>query len=139
MNVLADLQAKLRGESKKGPPERKDEDASEEREILAELMEEEEDGVSTEEVKMLLKGGHGFEEIGELMGVPPEKVKAALLGERRAQRQKRRKEMVETELKNLDRLQEGLWDKAIKGGNTPVELVLKIMDMRAKYMEVNGE
>ncbi len=102
-------------------------------------MEEEEDGVSTEEVKMLLKGGHGFEEIGELMGVPPEKVKAALLGERRAQRQKRRKEMVETELKNLDRLQEGLWDKAIKGGNTPVELVLKIMDMRAKYMEVNGE
>jgi hypothetical protein len=102
-------------------------------------MEEEEDGVSTEEVKMLLKGGHGFEEIGELMGVPPEKVRAALLGERKAQRQKKRKELVETELKNLDRLQEGLWDKAIKGGNTPVELVLKIMDMRAKYMEVNGE
>jgi transcriptional regulator with XRE-family HTH domain len=139
MNVLADLQAKLTGEGKKGPPARRDEEAGEVREILAELMEEEEDSVSTEEVKMLLKGGHGFTEIGELMGVPPEKVRAALLGERKAQRQKKRKELVETELKNLDRLQAALWDKATKGGSTPVELVLKIMDMRAKYMGVNGE
>ncbi len=111
----------------------------EERECLEEILgeDEEEESVSVEEIKMLLKGGHGYGEIGELLGVTAEKVKEVLLGEHRTQREKRRKEIIEGEMKNLDVLQKAIWNKASTGSLSPIELVLKIMGLRAKLMGID--
>lgn len=132
---LAKEQEKIEemGEEKKTEMLYEDE---EERECLDELMrdDEEEGRASVEEIKMLLKGGHGYEEIGELMGLTAEKVRQALLGKHREQKEKKRKEFVDRELKKLDAMQNALWDKAIKGSTTSVELVLKIMGLRSQLM-----
>lgn len=47
----------------------------------------------------------------------------------------RRAEIVEMELDRLDKLQSAIWDIAITGSLKDMEMVLKIMTLRAKYVQ----
>jgi transcriptional regulator with XRE-family HTH domain len=125
-------------ESKKEAPPGKKLEQELGKDLMDELLGEngeEEESVSIEEVKMLLKGGHGCEEIGELMGVPPERVVQMLRGEQRRQRMSKRKEFLERDLNDLETIKTVLWEKAVKGSFSAIDLMIRIMELRTKLME----
>lgn len=86
----------------------------------------------------LRAAGATYEQIAQQLGYANKggawKAVEALLAQTRAEKAE---QVMELELHRLDQMQLGLWAQARAGNNQAVDRVLKIMDRRAKYLNLD--
>lgn len=83
--------------------------------------------------------GLSYAEIAERLGYKDKSgAWRAVEGELKTTRRERAMEAVEIDLTRLDKLLNAVWPKAMEGDGTAIDRVLKVLERRAKYFDLDG-